>query len=119
MAAVRINDCLGGRAGFCIGIARSGGIGSRSSAGPRKPAGEPDRYAYNVHSFLGAALQAGGDLLRREYALVYCAGLLNKTVPVEVALWDKSYDFAPLLIFKRSVSSPIGGGKSSHMHPSA
>jgi hypothetical protein len=76
-------------------------------------------FRRRIHSFLGAALQAGGDLLRREYALVYRAGLLNKAGALEVAPWDKLYDFAPLLIFKRSVSSPIGGGKSSHMHPSA
>jgi hypothetical protein len=55
------------------------------------------RYTHNIHSFLGAALQAGGSLLRREYALVYRARLLNKKGPVEVPLRDKLYNFAHLL----------------------
>jgi hypothetical protein len=44
----------------------------------------------------GAALQAGGTL-RREDALVYRAGFLNKTGPFEVTLRDKLNDFAHLL----------------------
>jgi len=44
----------------------------------------------------GAPLQAGGTL-RREDALVYRAGFLNKTRPVEVTLRDKLNDFAHLL----------------------
>ncbi len=60
-----------------------------TSAGRLSPLG--------VRSFLGAALLAGGALLRREYALVYRAGLPNKTGPFEVTLRDKLYDFAHLL----------------------
>ena len=44
----------------------------------------------------GDPLQAGGTL-RREDALVYRAGLLNKTGPLEVTLRDKLNDFAHLL----------------------
>ena len=44
----------------------------------------------------GDPLQAGGTL-RREDALVYRAGLLNKTGPVEVTLRDKLNNFAHLL----------------------
>jgi hypothetical protein len=40
---------------------------------------------------------AGGGRLRREDTLVYRAGLLNKTGPVEVTLRDKSNNFAHLL----------------------
>jgi hypothetical protein len=61
------------------------------SAGPLR------RCTHNIHSFLWAPLQAGGSLLRREYALVYRAGLLNKTGPVEVALRNKLCNFAHLL----------------------
>jgi hypothetical protein len=50
-----------------------------------------------AHSFFGAPGQAGGSLLRREYALIYRAGLLNKTGPVEVTLRDKLHNFAHLL----------------------
>jgi hypothetical protein len=40
----------------------------------------------------------GRDDLRREYALVYRTGLLNKTgLPVGVRLPGKLYDFAHLL----------------------
>jgi len=75
-----------------------------------------------TRSFLGAPLQAGGSLLRREYALVYRARLLNKTGPVEVMLWDKLYDFAHLLsnagnseeIFRRSSSASATGGFRSY-----
>ena len=38
--------------------------------------------------------QAGGALLRREYALIYRAGLLDKTVPFEVTLRYKSNNFS-------------------------
>jgi hypothetical protein len=38
--------------------------------------------------------QAGGGLFRREDALVYRAGFLNKTGPVEVTLRDKLNNFA-------------------------
>jgi hypothetical protein len=44
----------------------------------------------------GDPLQAGGTL-RREDALVYRAGLLNKTGPVEVTFRDKLNNFAHLL----------------------
>jgi hypothetical protein len=44
----------------------------------------------------GDPLQAGGTL-GREDALVYRAGFLNKTRPVEVTLRDKLNDFAHLL----------------------
>ncbi len=44
----------------------------------------------------GDPLQAGWTL-RREDALVYRAGLLNKTGPLEVTLRDKLNDFAHLL----------------------
>jgi hypothetical protein len=47
-------------------------------------------------SVRGDPLQAGGTL-RREDALVYRAGLLNKTGPVEVTLRDKLNNFAHLL----------------------
>ena len=40
---------------------------------------------------------AGGGRLRREDTLVYRAGLLNKTGPVEVTLRDKLNNFAHLL----------------------
>lgn len=56
-----------------------------------------DGYTHNVHSFPGAPLQAGRSLLRREYALVYRAGLLNKTGPIKVTLRNKLYNFAHLL----------------------
>ncbi len=41
------------------------------------PNADSPRRCTHIHSFLGASLQAGGSLLRREYALVYRAGLLN------------------------------------------
>lgn len=42
--------------------------------------------------------QAGwAALLRREYALIYCVGLLNKTGPFEVTLRDKLNNFSHLL----------------------
>jgi hypothetical protein len=42
--------------------------------------------------------QAGwAALLRREYALIYCMGLLNKTGPFEVTLRDKLNNFSHLL----------------------
>ena len=44
----------------------------------------------------GDALQAGGTLARED-ALVYRAGLLNKTRPLEVTLRDKLNNFAHLL----------------------
>jgi hypothetical protein len=44
----------------------------------------------------GNPLKAGGPL-RREDALIYRAGLLNKTGPVEVTLRDKLNNFAHLL----------------------
>jgi len=44
----------------------------------------------------GVPLQTGGTL-RRKDALVYRAGLLNKTGPVEVTLRDKLNNFAHLL----------------------
>jgi hypothetical protein len=68
-------------------------------ARPRKPAGEPDHsVATTQHPLIPwGPLQADGSLLRREYALVYRAGLLNETDPVEVPLRDKLYNFAHLL----------------------
>jgi hypothetical protein len=50
----------------------------------------------SVHGFVGDPLQAGWPL-RREDALIYRAGLLNKTGPVEVTLRDKLNNFAHLL----------------------
>ena len=57
----------------------------------------PSLHPQPAHLFPGAPLQAGGSLLRREYAFVYRAGFLNKTGPVEVTLRDKLYNFAHLL----------------------
>jgi hypothetical protein len=42
-------------------------------------------------------LPARGALLRRKYALIYRAGLLNKTGPLEITLPDKLNNFAHLL----------------------
>jgi len=52
----------------------------------------PAGFVYRVSGKLA------GGLLRREDALVYRAGLLNKTGPVEVRLRDKLNNFAHLLI---------------------
>ena len=66
-------------------------------------AGDRHRHYFNragagtlKKSVRGDPLQAGGTL-RREDALVYRSGLLNKTGPVEVTLRDKSNNFAHLL----------------------
>jgi hypothetical protein len=57
----------------------------------------PPEHAKEISSRVrGDPLQAGGTL-RREDALVYRAGFLNKTGPVEVTLRDKSNNFAHLL----------------------
>jgi len=57
----------------------------------------PPEHAKEISSRVrGDPLQAGGTL-RREDALVYRAGFLNKTRPVEVTLRDKLNDFAHLL----------------------
>jgi hypothetical protein len=57
----------------------------------------PPEHAKEISSRVrGSPLQAGG-ILRREDALVYRAGFLNKTRPVEVTLRDKLNDFAHLL----------------------
>jgi hypothetical protein len=54
----------------------------------------PPEHAKEISSRVrGAPLQAGG-ILCREDALVYRAGFLNKTRPVEVTLRDKLNDFA-------------------------
>jgi hypothetical protein len=53
----------------------------------------PPEHAKEISSRVGGApLQAGGTL-GREDALVYRAGFLNKTRPVEVTLRDKLNDF--------------------------
>jgi hypothetical protein len=54
----------------------------------------PPEHAKEISSRVrGTPLQAGG-ILRREDALVYRAGFLNKTRPVEITLRDKLNDFA-------------------------
>jgi hypothetical protein len=65
-------------------------------------AGDRHRHYFNragagtlKKSVRGDPLQAGGTL-RREDALVYRSGLLNKTGPVEVTLRDKLNNFAHL-----------------------
>jgi hypothetical protein len=52
--------------------------------------------ALGVRSFLGHAARWRA-LLRREYALIYRAGLLDKKGPFEVMLRDKLNNFAHLL----------------------
>jgi hypothetical protein len=56
----------------------------------------PERVKEISSLVRGNPLQAGGTL-RREDALVYRAGLLNKSGPVEVTLRDKLNNFAHLL----------------------
>jgi hypothetical protein len=50
-----------------------------------------------VRSFLRARCSPARPFFRREYALVYRAGLLNKTGSFEVTLRDKSNNVAHLL----------------------
>ncbi len=56
----------------------------------------PERVKGISSRVRGDPLQAGGTLARED-ALVYRAGLLNKTRPLEVTLRDKLNNFAHLL----------------------
>jgi hypothetical protein len=60
--------------------------------------------------FLTYPLPASGALLRREYALIYRAGLLNKTGPFEVTLRDKLNNFADSLSKALTARNPDCGG---------
>jgi len=54
---------------------------------------DSQHVAQFVRSFPGAALLTTDALLRREYALVDRAGLLNKADPFEITLRDKLHNF--------------------------
>jgi hypothetical protein len=85
------------QSGFGIQIDYSEGI--HRSPKMASSAGKlfPPEHAKEISSRVrGDPLQAGGTL-RREDALVYRAGFLNKTSPVEIPLRDKLNDFAHLL----------------------
>jgi hypothetical protein len=55
-------------------------------------------------------LLARGALLRREYALIYRAGLLNKSSPFEVTLRDQLNNFADSPSKALTARNPDCGG---------
>jgi len=55
----------------------------------------------------------GGALLRREYALVYRAGLSNEVRPFKLRLWDKSYNFAHGILQIKNSEAHVALGHSN------
>ena len=69
------------------------------------PIGACHRAAHGADREATIRLRAGGTLLRRKYAFVDRAGLLDETGPLEIALRDELNNFAHWLT---KVGNPKG-----------